>query len=326
MCSKYTLTSDTWNIQAYLERIDYHGSLEPTAETLRALHVAHLLAVPFENLNIGMGWPIVLDQAALFEKIVMRRRGGFCYELNGLFAALLRALGFDVTLLSAGVARAGGGFGPEFDHLTLQVTTAKEPRTGTRRVNREPRTGTKNKEQSLPCPSTSSGTAEPKGTKNIRTTDKSAICNLQSAIWLADVGFGDSFREPLRFNDVGEQWQAGHAYRIAGDGERPILERSERDGVWEPQYRFTLQPRRHEDFAEMCHYHQTSPESSFTRRRVCTRATPDGRVTLSDMRLIVTRDGERQERQLVDEAEVRIVLREYFGVELDQTKNVKHKT
>src|SRR5262245_12802880 len=68
-------------IQAYLNRIDYHGSLEPTAETLRALHIAHLLAVPFENLNIGLGWPIVLDQAALFEKIVLRRRGGFCYEL-----------------------------------------------------------------------------------------------------------------------------------------------------------------------------------------------------------------------------------------------------
>src|SRR5262245_35330983 len=109
------------NIQAYLDRIDYHGPLEPTAETLRALHMAHMLAVPFENLNIGMGWPIVLDQDALFEKIVTRRRGGFCYELNGLFAALRRAVGFEVTMLSAGVARAAGGFGPEFDHLTLLV-------------------------------------------------------------------------------------------------------------------------------------------------------------------------------------------------------------
>src|SRR5262245_39731528 len=132
------------NIQAYLDRIDYHGSLDPTAETLRALHVAHLLAVPFENLNIGMGWPIVLDRDALFEKIVLRRRGGFCYELNGLFAALLRALGFDVTLLSAGVARAGGGFGPEFDHLTLRVTTDDRPFAATQgrrpTTDKEPRT------------------------------------------------------------------------------------------------------------------------------------------------------------------------------------------
>src|SRR4029079_9045877 len=101
------------DIQAYLDRNDYHGPLDPNAETLRALHVAHLLAVPFENLNIGVGWPIVLDEAALFDKIVVRRRGGFCYELNGLFAALLRGLGFQVTMLSAGVARADGGFGPE---------------------------------------------------------------------------------------------------------------------------------------------------------------------------------------------------------------------
>src|SRR5919199_4974405 len=110
------------DIQAYLERINYHGPLDPSAETLRELHVAHLLAVPFENLNIGMGWPIVLDESALFDKIVVQRRGGFCYELNGLFAALLRALGFHVTMLSAAVARRDGSFGPDFDHMALLVT------------------------------------------------------------------------------------------------------------------------------------------------------------------------------------------------------------
>jgi N-hydroxyarylamine O-acetyltransferase len=67
----------------------------------------------------------------------------------------------------------------------------------------------------------------------------------------------------------------------------------------------------------MCRYHQTSPESSFTRRRVCTRATPDGRITLSDMRLIVTKAGERRQHDLADEAEVRTVLKEHFGIDLD---------
>ena len=269
------------NIRAYLDRIDYHGSLEPTAETLRALHVAHLLAVPFENLNIGLGWPIVLDQDALFEKIVVRRRGGFCYELNGLFAALLSALGFDVTLLSAGVARQGGGFGPDFDHMTLLVRGMG--------VGGSP----------SPIP------------------------------WLADVGFGDSFREPLRLDWRDEQQQDEHLYRIVDDGEHLVLQRRElvlskpeetggqdRGGqdAWEPQYQFTTQPRRPVQFLGMCRYHQTSPESSFTRRRVCTRATPDGRVTLSDMRLIITHDGERSERELADEAEVQAVLQEWFGV------------
>jgi N-hydroxyarylamine O-acetyltransferase len=273
------------DIKAYLDRIDYRGSLEPTPETLRALHMAHLLAVPFENLNIGLGWPIILDEEALFEKIVLRRRGGFCYELNGLFAALLRALGFDVALLSAGVARAGGGFGPEFDHLTLLVTTHHRPQT--------------------------------------KADTQHATRDTQHAIWLADVGFGDSFREPLRFGELGEQWQAGGAYLIARDGEYMVLQRREGDAVWEPQYRFTLRPRRYEEFAEMCRYHQTSPESSFTRRRVCTRATPEGRITLSDMRLIITQNGERQEQELADEAEVRAALREHFEVELDSFEKRK---
>jgi len=92
------------NIAAYLDRINYHGPLAPTADTLRDLQVSHLLTVPFENLSIQAKQPIVLEDNALFEKIVKRRRGGFCYEANGLFAALLRALGFDVNMLSAEVA------------------------------------------------------------------------------------------------------------------------------------------------------------------------------------------------------------------------------
>src|SRR5829696_2117836 len=110
------------NIEAYLKRINYNGPLEPTAETLRALQVAHLLSVPFENLSIHAGEPIVLDEETLFTKIVGTRRGGFCYECNGLFAGLLRALGFEVAMLAAGVARPDGTFGPEFDHMTLIVT------------------------------------------------------------------------------------------------------------------------------------------------------------------------------------------------------------
>jgi N-hydroxyarylamine O-acetyltransferase len=77
--------------------------------------------VPFENLDISVGRYIKLDLPSLFQKIVHERRGGYCYELNGLFAALLRTLGFRVDQLSAGVAGPDGKFGPEFDHLTLLV-------------------------------------------------------------------------------------------------------------------------------------------------------------------------------------------------------------
>src|SRR5678810_723119 len=98
------------NIESYLKRINYDGPMTPTAETLRDLQVAHLRNVPFENLSIHSGEPIVLNDDALFTKIVEKRRGGFCYEVNGLFAALLRALGFEVARLAAEVANPEGGF------------------------------------------------------------------------------------------------------------------------------------------------------------------------------------------------------------------------
>src|SRR5690349_13974281 len=110
------------DVDAYLERLEYDGPRTPTVETLCRLQEAHLLIVPFENLDIFLRRRIVLDEAALFDKIVRQRRGGFCYEVNGLFAALLRALRFSVTLLSARDVHADGTYGPEFDHLALLVT------------------------------------------------------------------------------------------------------------------------------------------------------------------------------------------------------------
>ena len=105
------------DVNPYLKRIYYDGSLDVSAETLRKLQVAHLFNVPFENLSIHASEPIVLADEALFTKIVERRRGGFCYEANGLFAALLRAVGFNVSMLSAEVARSNGQFSPPFDHM-----------------------------------------------------------------------------------------------------------------------------------------------------------------------------------------------------------------
>ena len=248
------------DIAAYLKRINYDGPLDPSAETLRRLQQAHMLRVPFENLDIHLGRPIILDESKILSKIVDHRRGGFCYELNGAFAALLRALGFHVSMLSAGVARSEGGFSPPFDHMALLVHLKER--------------------------------------------------------WLADVGFGDSFREPLRLDYRQEQVQEDGAYLISSDGEYLILERRDMDGSWEPQYRFTLQPYQYADYTEMCHFHQTSPDSHFTQRRTCSLAMPDGRITVTGMRLITTTRGERHERELASEEEFAATLREHFGVEL----------
>ncbi len=244
---------------AYLNRIRYSGPRIPDPETLRNLHRAHLLAVPFENLDIGLHRSITLDEESFFEKIILQSRGGFCYELNGLFAALLRELHFHVSLLSARVFN-GATAGPEFDHLTLLVDTGER--------------------------------------------------------WLADVGFGDSFIEPLSLDTPTEQVQRNIGYRVERTGSNWQLYRRQPGGTPEPVYAFTLEPRRLEDFSARCDWQQTSPESHFTQKRVCSIATPDGRATLSDSKLIVTRGHDRTERILADDKEYHASLRDYFGVDL----------
>lgn len=108
------------SVSAYLERIGMPHPDRPDAEYLRRLHGRHLHAVPFENLSIHLGEDVPLVEDALFDKIVTRRRGGYCYELNGLFAALLRALGYQVSLLAVRV-HGESGFGRPFGHLALRV-------------------------------------------------------------------------------------------------------------------------------------------------------------------------------------------------------------
>lgn len=110
------------NVERYLDRIGL-GELQPSPgyETLVRLQLHHLLSVPFENLDIHWGNQINLDAGLFFDKIVLSERGGFCYELNGLFEKLLRQTGFQTRLVSARVFN-GTGFGPEFDHAAIIVT------------------------------------------------------------------------------------------------------------------------------------------------------------------------------------------------------------
>ncbi len=252
------------DVTAYLDRIQYRGALMPSHATLAELHQAHLRSVPFENLDIHLGIPIVLELDRLFEKIVCQKRGGFCYELNGLFAALLESLGFRVARLSARVSTVEA-LGPEFDHLTLAVE----------------------------CPADNDGVR-----------------------WLADVGFGDCFLSPLQLDERGDQEDDVRAYRIDHDGDYRWLWQRDYDGVWSQQYRFTFQPHTLAEFAPMCEWMQTSPESSFTQRRVITRVTLDGRVTLRDDRCIITTRGLKHEEPVADDADYRRRLRELFDVDV----------
>ena len=244
----------------YLARIGYDGPLAPTAPVLRELHRRHLFSVPFENLDIHIGRPIVVDENAFVRKIVGERRGGFCYELNGAFAALLRAIGFDVELLSAGVANDAGAFGPEYDHLALRVTIDGER-------------------------------------------------------WLADVGFGDNFLEPLRYDDRDVQQDPVGDFRLEDRDGAVVLQRLA-DGAWKDEYRFLPVARELAEFAGMCHWQQTAAESPFTKRRICSVATPNGRVSLANLKLIVTENGVRTESEVASEEAWREALQKRFGVRI----------
>lgn len=114
-------------VPPYLTRIGHPPVTAPTLEALAGLQDAHVRSVPFENLDIHLGRPLSLDVTALADKVVARRRGGFCYELNGLFAALLAALGYDVHLVEARIRSDDGMLGARFEHMRVIVTVDGEP-------------------------------------------------------------------------------------------------------------------------------------------------------------------------------------------------------
>lgn len=255
------------DILTYLFRLNYRGQVNPDIVALRGLHLAHMLSIPFENLDIGLCRPIRIDEESILNKIIVNRRGGFCYELNGAFAWLLQQIGFRVTYLNGRVFNNEGDLGIEFDHLALLVEVPASP---TR--------------------------------------------------WLADVGFGDSFTEPLRLDELGEQAQGLRAYRLEPVvPEGYVVWHRNYDGIWKRQYLFDLQPRTFpDDYETACRYHQTSPNSIFTRGSLVSKATQQGRISLDDSRLIVTEGSRRTERQLKDRREYQSLLKEHFNISLQE--------
>lgn len=248
------------NLEKYFERINYQSSPRADLSTLKQLHRLHLLNIPFENLDIHFSKNIILSFEEIEKKIVNDNRGGFCYEMNGLFYAALKRLGFNVQMVSARVYE-NGAFGKEFDHLALLVTLDET--------------------------------------------------------YLADVGFGNNFIEPIKFIPLLEQNDESGIYMIAQPNEKEfLLNLKNENGELAPQYIFTTKERSLNDFVEMCNYHQTSPESHFTQKKVCTKLTPSGRITLTDNKFIETMRGEKNIYEFSDEKEFHFLLQSKFGIEM----------
>jgi N-hydroxyarylamine O-acetyltransferase len=226
------------DMSATLSRIGFSAKAEPTSAVLFALQRSHLMTVPFENLDIHLGRPIRLDTSALFTKIVSNRRGGYCFELNGLLALLLEMIGFRVKRLSAASANDDGSYKAPFEHLALCCLAADRGETA----------------------------------------------------WLVDVGWGDGPVEPLRIEAWSEQERGGRLYRLRPEDVFFVLEEKTAAGEWIKHYRFGLAAHKLDEFEGMNQYLQTSPVSMFTQKRLCALFRPNGRVTLSDLRLIETRN------------------------------------
>ncbi len=256
----YNLVSPDMDANAYLERIGLdRADLTADAVSLRVLQHSHLLSVPFENLDIHWKLPITIDTEKFYKKIVGERRGGFCYELNGLFNELLREIGFQTRLVSAMVFN-GTEFGPEYDHAAIIVTIGELD-------------------------------------------------------YLADVGFGDFTADPLRLVTDIEQHDREDVFviRRADDGYFEVAKKT--NDVWTPQYMFKPFGRDLSEFAEMCDFQQYSPESHFTKGKVCSILTENGRKTLTDKKFIVTSIGEKTETAVGSKAEFDQILEREFRIE-----------
>ncbi|KAK1806532.1 hypothetical protein P4O66_005045 [Electrophorus voltai] len=271
------------DFQKYLNRIGCSGPCPPTIETLRTIHLNHLLTVPFEDLTIHMGERVSLELPSLYEKIVLKNRGGFCYENNGLFSWLLIQLGFDVDILAAQVKnRLTSAYGPPFDHLIIMVT-------------------------------------------------------LDGHRWLCDVGFGCGFQLPLSLEIESQQCQSQGVYRVRTQGkliymemqsESDIIKDPKENSAWKELYKFTLEPCQRDDFKAMCDYHQSSVNSIFFCKSLCSLLLPNGRITLIGRKLILTSlpsaEGQpvKTKTDLSDE-EITELLKETFGIVLSSSFTIK---
>lgn len=250
----------------YLERINYRGKTSPNLDNLKKIHKNHLFHVPFENLDIHFKREIILDKDRISEKVLNSSRGGYCYELNGLFYFLLKELGYNVKMISARVSNAKSRWGAEFDHLA-----------------------------------------------NVVELDE---------LWLADVGFGDNFYEPLKIVLNKPQQNLNGWFKITENKSDDELNnylkmsKSAENTAFSDEYIFTLTERKWNDFSEMNVYHQTSPESHFTQKKIVTIAKEKGRVTLSDNKLIITDRNSRNVKDIKNENDFTEKLFEYFKIKI----------
>lgn len=250
-----------FNKEKYLQRINYSDKLEPNLKILKELQRHHLLNVPFENLDIHNNIPIKLSIERIFDKIINQKRGGFCYELNGLFYELLKKIGFDVKMVSARVFDQNNGYGKEYDHMAI-------------------------------------------------------IVNINNVEYLTDVGFGEFTFEPLLIELGFVQNDERGDYKIDKYENGYLRVSKIENDKQTPEYIFTKKKRELKEFDEMCNYHQTSPNSHFTCKRLISIPTNNGRITITGSKLKIKELELTTEMMLESETEFEKELWEKFKIRI----------
>ena len=272
-------------VEEYLARIQYTGAIEPTIDALKELQRCHILSVPFENLSVFGKEEIVLSKDWLFDKVVRRVRGGYCFELNTIFSLLLHYFGFKYERHAGSVfSRKTGRIGPPFDHMILVVNIEDElwlSDAGFGDAFLTPlRVGCSPDEQE-----------QHSGTYRIRRD-------------------GDQYFYEEKVKTIVDEFGR----------EENAKENFSTDTGWAIRYRFDLIPRKIRDFHKMLLFHQTEEKSPFTHDRICTMAKPWGRITLAGNKLVTsTYLGDNKVRKetkelLGGEEEIVKELEEKFGI------------
>jgi N-hydroxyarylamine O-acetyltransferase len=240
----------------YTDRIGFRGELQPNGATLRALHLAHLAKIPFENIDVLMGRPVSLNIGRLMDKLVVASRGGYCFEQNTLFAAVLESIGFRVSRLAA---RLRFGVPP-----------------------------------SLP------------------RTHMALLVDAEGEKWLADVGyFGCGLLEPMPLVLDREVRQGFRKFMLRRDGMEWVLRCQGME-----QFSFSLEPHLPVDLEPLNYYCSTHPEVPGNRELRVQIVSPHERRVLVQRVLTVFSESGSNSVELRNEAEVRFVLRERFGLDL----------
>ena len=287
-----TAVQSNMEVQKYLDRIGFQGNIEISLACLTKLQRFHQLAVPFENLDVFTNRKKKLIVEDLFQQIVVRRRGGWCHELNGLFSWLLRTLGFDVTVVSANYFDPETGkFKGEFDHMTLVVRLA--------------------------------------GQEYLTDVGFGNIGQPYDPLRMTEDRPHQQAGGEYQLCRRGNFWLLQQQVRNVVGHHHPQMNQANLQDAWRTLFRYDMQPRELEDFQARCDEYETDQHCILAVLPILINKSDNGRVVntltgrrFTSVRLIEKTDVRTNQSNLTNK-EYDEKLKTVFGIQLDQPLDIE---